>query len=139
MVQIPRHSCMQLSIFSRYQLSGHTMTLLRDWMMATVGISLEHRTPPQVCMGPLLFIYKNSQKLLFLCKIFVLRKVVGFQCLPLQLFHLWIQCHQYIQYLFTVQWAHGYQSSYEKYCHKFSRYFGLTRRMTCKFLVSYNS
>lgn len=31
----------------RYQLSGHTMTLLRDWMMATVGISLEHRTPPQ--------------------------------------------------------------------------------------------
>ncbi|KAH3703096.1 alkyldihydroxyacetonephosphate synthase, peroxisomal-like [Dreissena polymorpha] len=31
----------------RYQLSGHTLTLLRDWMIATIGISLDHKTPPQ--------------------------------------------------------------------------------------------
>lgn len=31
----------------RYRLSGQVMPLLRDWMMATVGISLDHKTPAQ--------------------------------------------------------------------------------------------
>ncbi|KAK3596239.1 hypothetical protein CHS0354_030884 [Potamilus streckersoni] len=31
----------------RYQLSGHTMPQLRDWMMNTIGINLDHRTPAQ--------------------------------------------------------------------------------------------
>lgn len=32
----------------RYRLSGQVMPQLRDWMMATVGISLDHKTPAQV-------------------------------------------------------------------------------------------
>lgn len=31
----------------RYRLSGQVMPQLRDWMMATVGISLDHKTPAQ--------------------------------------------------------------------------------------------
>ncbi|WAR04883.1 ADAS-like protein [Mya arenaria] len=31
----------------RYQLSGHTLTHMRDWMTEAVGISLDHKTPPQ--------------------------------------------------------------------------------------------
>ncbi|XP_048779948.2 alkyldihydroxyacetonephosphate synthase, peroxisomal-like [Ostrea edulis] len=31
----------------RYRLSGQVMPLLREWMMATVGISLDHKTPAQ--------------------------------------------------------------------------------------------
>ncbi|KAK3106229.1 hypothetical protein FSP39_015666 [Pinctada imbricata] len=31
----------------RYRLSGQTLPLLKDWMMATVGISLDHKTPAQ--------------------------------------------------------------------------------------------
>lgn len=31
----------------RYKLSGQTMPMLKEWMMATVGISLDHKTPAQ--------------------------------------------------------------------------------------------
>ena len=36
------------SNITRYQLSGHVLPLLRDWMMDAVGISLDHKSPPQV-------------------------------------------------------------------------------------------
>lgn len=40
-------TCCCLSLY-RYRLSGQVMPMLRDWMMATVGISLDHKTPAQV-------------------------------------------------------------------------------------------